>query len=45
MLGFNFSSELDLGAYIISLAKAASRKIEALICSMKFLTLAVALYL
>ena len=45
MLGLTFSSKLDWGYYIISIAKAASEKIEALICSMKFLSPEVALYL
>ena len=38
MLGLNFSSKLDWGSYIISIAKSASKKIEALIHSMKFLS-------
>ena len=45
MLGLTFSSKLDWGSYIISIAKAASKKIGALIRSMKFLSLEVALYL
>ena len=45
MLGLTFSSKLDLGSYIVSLAKTASKKIGALICSMKFLFPEVALYL
>ena len=40
-----FSSKLDWGSYIISVAKTASKKIRALICSMKFLSPEVALYL
>ena len=40
-----FSSKLDWGPYIISIAKTASRKIGALICSMKVLSSEVALYL
>ena len=40
MLGLTFSSKLDWGSYIISLAKTASKKIGALICSPE-----VALYL
>ena len=36
MLGLTFSSKLDWGSYIISIAKTASKKIGALICSMKF---------
>ena len=39
MLGLTFSSKLDRGSYIISsIAKTASKKIGALICSMKFLS-------
>ena len=45
MLGLNFSSKLDWGSYIISIAKTASKKIGALISSMKFLSPEVALYL
>ena len=45
MLGLTFSSKLDWGCYIISIAKTASKKIGALICSMKFLSPEVALYL
>ena len=45
MLGLTFSSKLDWGSYIISIAKTASKKIGALISSMKFLSLGVALYL
>ena len=45
MLGLNFSSTLDWGSYIISIAKTASKKIGALIRSMKFLSPDVALYL
>ena len=45
MLGLTFSSKLDWGSYIISIAKTASKKIGALIRSMKFLSPAVALYL
>ena len=44
MLGLTFSSKLDWGSYIISIAKTASRKIGALICSIKFLSPEVALY-
>ena len=46
MLGLTISSKLDWGSYIISIAKTAlpSRKLE-LICSMKFLSPEVALYL
>ena len=45
MLGLTFSSKLDWGSYIISIAKTAPKKIEALIRSMKFLPPEVALYL
>ena len=44
MLGLTFSSKLDWGSYIISIAKTASKKIGALIRSMKFLSPEVALY-
>ena len=37
MLEFTFSSKLDWGSCIISIVKTASKKIGALICSMKFL--------
>ena len=45
MLGLTFCSKLDWGSYIISIAKTASKKIGALIRSMKFLSPEVALYL
>ena len=45
MLGLTFSSKLDWGSYIISIAKTAFKKIGALICSMKFLSSEVALHL
>ena len=45
MLGFPFSSKLDWGIYIISIAKTASKKIVTLISSMKFLSPGVALCL
>ena len=45
MLGLAFSSKLDWGSYIISIGKTASKKIGALIRSMKFLSPEVALYL
>ena len=45
MMGLTFSSKLDWGSYIISIAKTASRKIGVLIRSMKFLCPEVALYL
>ena len=44
MLGLTFSSKLDWVSYIISIAKTASKKIRALIRSMKFLSPEVALY-
>ena len=45
MPGLTFSSKLDWDSYIISIAKTASKKIGALIRSMKFLSPEVALYL
>ena len=45
MLGLIFSSKLDWGSYNISIAKTASKKIGALIRSMKFFSPEVALYL
>ena len=45
MLGLTFSSKLDWGSYIVSIAKTVSKKIGALIRSMKFLSPEVALYL
>ena len=45
MLGLTFSSKLDWGSYIVSIAKTTSKKIGALIRSMKFLYSEVALYL
>ena len=45
MLGLTFSSKLVWGSYIISIAKTASKKIGALIRSMKFLSPEVPLYL
>ena len=45
MLGLTFSSKLDWGSYIVSIVKTASKKIGALIHSMKFLSPEVALYL
>ena len=45
MLGLTFSSKFDWGSYIISIAKTASRKIGALIRSMKLLSPEVAPYL
>ena len=45
MLGLTFSSRLDWGSYIVTVAETASEKIGALICSMKFLSPEVALCL
>ena len=45
MLGLSFSSKLDWGSDIISIAKTTPKKIGALICSMKLLSPEVALYL
>ena len=45
MLALTFSSELDWDSYIISIAKTVSKKIGALIRSMKLLAPEVALYL
>ena len=45
MLGFTFSSKLDWASHIISIAKTASKKIAALIRSMKCLSPKVTLYL
>ena len=45
MLGLTFSSKLDWGSHMISIAKNVSRKIGTLIHSMKFLSPVVALYL
>ena len=45
MVGLTLSSKLDWGSYIVSIAKTASKKIGALIRSMKFLSPEVALYL
>ena len=45
MLGLSFFSKLDCGSYIISIVKTASKATGALICSLKFLSPEVALYL
>ena len=45
MLGLTFSSKLDWGSYIIYIAKTASKKTGALICSMNFPSPEVALSL
>ena len=45
MLELTFFSKLNWGSYIISVAKTASKKIGAFICSMKFLCPKVGLYI
>ena len=45
MLGLTFSSKLDWGSYIVSIAKTASKEAGALIRSVKFLSPEVARYL
>ena len=45
ILGLTFSSKLDLGSYMISIVKSASKKIGVLIPSMNFLSPEVAMYL
>ena len=45
MLGLTFPSKLDCGPYINSIAKTASKKLGALIRSMKFPSPEVVLYL
>ena len=48
LLGLTFSSKLDCGSYIIyiiSIAKTASKEIEALVRCMRFLSLEFVLYL
>ena len=45
ILGLTFSSKLGWGSFFISIAKITSKKIGALICSMKFLSPKIALYL
>ena len=45
MRGLTFSSKLDWGSYIVSIAKTDSKKIGALLRFMKFVTPEVALYL
>ena len=44
MLGLTFCSILECGFYIMSIAKSAYEKIGTLICSMKFLSPEVALF-
>ena len=41
----SFSLKVNLGSHIIKIARTASKKIGALICSMKFLSSDVALHL
>ena len=38
MFGFSLSSKLDRGSYIIAIAKITSKRLQALICSLKFLS-------
>ena len=45
MLGLTLSFKLDWGSYIVSIAKTSSKKIAALIHSIRFLSPEVALYL
>ena len=45
MLDLTFSSKLDWGSYIITVAKTAFNRVGALIRSIKFLNPEVALYL
>ena len=45
MLGLTFSSKLDWSSYIIFIAETASKKIGALIYSLKYLSPDVTLYL
>ena len=45
ILGLTFFSKLDWGSYIISVARTASKKFGALICSVKCLSSEAALYL
>ena len=45
MLGLTFSSKLNRGSYIVSIAKNSSKKFGALIRSVKYLSAEVALYL
>ena len=44
LLGLAFSTKLDWDSYIVSITKTASKKIGALICSMKFISPEVVLY-
>ena len=45
MMKLTISSKLDWGSYIISIANSVSKKIGAIICYMKFISLDVTLYL
>ena len=45
MLGLTFSSKLDWSSYIIVIAETASKKIGALIYSLKYLSPVITLYL
>ena len=45
MLGLSLSSKLDWDCCVVSIAKASSKRAGALICSMKFLSPEVAVYL
>ena len=45
MLGLSFSSKFDWGSYNISIAEITSKKNKAMICSIKFFSPEVALYL
>ena len=45
MVALTFSSKLDWGSCIISVAKTVSKKIAALVCSIQFLSPKAALYL
>ena len=38
MLGLSFSSEYDSGSCLVSITKTTYKKIEVLICSIKFLS-------
>ena len=45
VLGLSFSLKLDLGSHSVFIAEIASKKVETLICSMKFLPPKITLYL
>ena len=40
----SYSSQLDWGSYIISIAKIVSKKVRALICFVKFLSLSMKIF-